>query len=36
MHAPLVGSSLEISERPLAERILRISGQDGLMVSRPL
>lgn len=36
MHAPLVGSTLEISERPLAERILRISGQDGLMVSRPL
>jgi hypothetical protein len=36
MHAPLVGRSLEISERPLAERILRISGQDGLMVARPL
>jgi hypothetical protein len=36
MHAPLVGRSLEISERPLAERILRIEGQDGLMVARPL
>jgi hypothetical protein len=36
MHAPLVGRNLEISERPLAERILRIDGQDGLMVARPL
>jgi hypothetical protein len=36
MHAPLVGRSLEISERPLAERILGISGQDGMMVARPL
>jgi hypothetical protein len=36
MHAPLVGRTLEISERPLAERILRIDGQDGLMVARPL
>jgi hypothetical protein len=36
MHAPLVGRSLEISERPLADRILRIQGQDGIMVARPL
>jgi hypothetical protein len=36
MHAPLVGRVLEISERPLAERILRIDGQDGLLVARPL
>ncbi len=36
MHAPLVGKSLEISARPLAERILRIDGQDGIMVARPL
>ncbi len=36
MHAPLVGRSLEISELPLAQRILRIDGQDGLMVARPL
>lgn len=36
MHAPLVGKSLEISDQPLAVRILRISGQDGIMVARPL
>ncbi|MGH7476287.1 MAG: N-acetylmuramoyl-L-alanine amidase-like domain-containing protein [Longimicrobiales bacterium] len=36
MHAPLVGSSVEISEQPLAERILEIEGQDGIMVARPL
>ncbi len=36
MHAPLVGRSLEISEEPLAVRIRRIEGQDGIMVARPL
>jgi hypothetical protein len=36
MHAPLVGKALEISDRPLAERILRIDGQDGIVVARPL
>jgi hypothetical protein len=36
MHAPLVGKQLEISEQPLATRILRIDGQDGIMVARPL
>lgn len=36
MHAPLVGRVLEISDQPLAERILRIDGQDGIMVARPL
>jgi hypothetical protein len=36
MHAPLVGSVVEISEVPLAERILRIEAQDGIMVGRPL
>lgn len=36
MHAPLVGSVVEISERPLAERIQRIDAQDGIMVARPL
>lgn len=36
MHAPLVGSNVEISARPLAERIVGIRGQDGIMVSRPL
>ncbi len=36
LHAPLVGSSVEISERPLAERILSIGSQDGIMVARPV
>jgi hypothetical protein len=36
MHAPLVGSVVEISEKPLAERIQGISGQDGIMVVRPV
>lgn len=36
MHAPLVGDSVEISPRPLAERILEIPRQDGIMVARPL
>ncbi|HSJ15245.1 MAG TPA: N-acetylmuramoyl-L-alanine amidase-like domain-containing protein [Longimicrobiales bacterium] len=35
MHAPLVGDSVEISARPLAERIQRIERQDGIMVARP-
>jgi hypothetical protein len=36
MHAPLIGSVVEISEQPLAVRIRRIDGQDGIMVARPL
>ena len=36
LHAPLVGDSVEISEVPLAERIAGISGQDGIMVARPV
>lgn len=36
MHAPLVGSVVEISPLPLAERILRIEAQDGIMVAEPL
>ncbi len=36
MHAPLVGDSVQISEEPLAARILRITGQDGIIVARPL
>lgn len=36
MHAPLVGDSVEISELPLAERIIGIGRQDGIMVARPL
>ncbi len=35
VHAPLVGRAVEVSDRPLAERILSISGQDGIMVARP-
>ena len=36
LHAPLVGKVVEISEVPLAERILGIKAQDGVMVARPL
>lgn len=36
MHAPLVGDSVQISEQPLGARLRRISGQDGIMVARPL
>ncbi len=36
LHAPLVGSVVEISELPLAERILNIGSQDGIMVARPV
>lgn len=36
MHAPLIGSVVEISELPLADRLLRIEAQDGIMVARPL
>jgi hypothetical protein len=36
MHAPLVGDSVQISENTLAERILGIAGQDGIIVARPL
>ena len=36
LHAPLVGSHVQISEESLAERIGRIGGQDGIMVARPL
>ena len=36
LHAPLVGSHVQISEGSLAERIGRIGGQDGIMVARPL
>ncbi|MGQ0815307.1 MAG: N-acetylmuramoyl-L-alanine amidase-like domain-containing protein [Gemmatimonadota bacterium] len=35
MHAPLVGDSVEISVRPLADRIVAIEKQDGIMVARP-
>jgi hypothetical protein len=36
MHAPLVGEVVQISERPLAQRLLALSGQDGILVARPL
>ncbi|MDH3222170.1 MAG: DUF1460 domain-containing protein [Gemmatimonadota bacterium] len=36
LHAPLVGSSVELSEVSLAERIASIVGQDGIMVARPI
>lgn len=35
LHAPLVGDSVEISTVPLAQRILGIEGQDGIIVARP-
>jgi hypothetical protein len=34
LHAPLVGKSVEISAVPLADRILGIPTQDGIMVAR--
>ena len=36
LHAPLVGSAVQISEVPLSARVQRIGGQDGIMVARPL
>lgn len=36
LHAPLVGSHVQVSDATLAERIRRIDGQDGIMVARPL
>lgn len=36
LNAPLVGDSVQISELPLADRILGKTGQDGIMVARPL
>jgi N-acetylmuramoyl-L-alanine amidase-like len=36
LNAPLVGDSVQISELPLAERILGKTSQDGIMVARPL
>lgn len=34
VHAPLVGKSVEVSEQPLASRIVGIKTQDGIMVAR--
>ena len=36
MNAPLVGKSVQISEKVLADRLLGITSQDGVMVARPL
>lgn len=36
LHAPLVGSEVQISEVPLWARVQRIGGQDGIMVARPV
>ncbi len=36
LHAPLVGDSVEVSQLPLADRILRLESQDGLRVVRAL
>lgn len=35
MHAPLVGDSVQISERTLARRIQEIQAQDGIVIARP-
>ena len=31
-----MGSHVQLSEESLAERILRIEGQDGIMIARPI
>ncbi len=36
LHAPLVDGVVEVSELPLADRVQRIGGQDGIMIARPL
>jgi hypothetical protein len=36
LHAPLVGDSVQLSPVPLARRLQRIEGQDGIMAARPI
>jgi hypothetical protein len=36
LNAPLVGKNVEISEKPIPERLEGIRSQDGLMVARPV
>ena len=36
LHAPLVGSHVQISDKSLSQRIQDIQGQDGIMVARPV
>ncbi len=35
LHAPLVGEAVQVSEVPLADRLLGIRAQDGVIVARP-
>lgn len=36
LHAPLVGDSVEVSPRPLGERLRGIRSQNGILVARPV
>lgn len=36
LHAPLVGESVQLSASPIADRILRFTSQDGILVARPV
>ncbi len=36
LNAPLVGKSVQVSEKPLGARVRGISSQDGIMVARPV
>ncbi|MGI9282709.1 MAG: N-acetylmuramoyl-L-alanine amidase-like domain-containing protein [Endozoicomonas sp.] len=36
IHAPLIGKDVQISKRPLHQRILAIRSQNGIMVARPV
>lgn len=35
LHAPLAGGNVEVSEKPLGERLRRLKGQSGIIVARP-
>ncbi len=36
LHAPLAGGVVQISEKPLVDRLLDLGSQDGVMIARPL
>jgi hypothetical protein len=36
LHAPLAGGNVELSARPLAERLQRLRGQSGVIIARPI
>lgn len=36
LHAPLAGGTVELSPRPLAERLQRLRGQSGVIIARPV